>query len=186
MFAYCGNNSLVFFDPFGCDAVILFDSSSVGHIGLLVQDGDGKWHHYYWGSVYAGKSSSFKCSLGINTKAKEKICNYNGAISIVAINSEHFFGGSYEKSIYLKGDFSDAFTYIDMHSDESYNLFNNNCSQHSINALAYCDTVYKDILKNAAQDTLPASAYWDIYWSVLPPLHGGSRSVRPIIRYEVM
>lgn len=50
MFAYCLNNSINCLDRHGTDVVVLYDSDFLGHIGIMSQDLDGNWWHYYWGS----------------------------------------------------------------------------------------------------------------------------------------
>ncbi len=48
MFVYCLNSSVNCLDRHGTDAVVLYDKDSLGHIGILAQDLDGNWWHYYW------------------------------------------------------------------------------------------------------------------------------------------
>ena len=59
LFAYCDNNVVQRFDPFGYDAIVLYDSYFVTHIGMIVQDEEGVWWHYYWG--VSGLTNKFLC-----------------------------------------------------------------------------------------------------------------------------
>ena len=38
MFAYCGNNPIFSADYYGQDAIVLYNSSGAGHIGIMFQD----------------------------------------------------------------------------------------------------------------------------------------------------
>ncbi len=159
MFAYCLNNPVNMFDRGGDDAIVLLDEDGVGHLGLLVQDVDGNWKHYYWGSDHAGESGSSVCILPVGTKQREIYTEYTGEIDLKSINQSRVYSGDYEKMLYLSGDFTEAFEYLEKHSNELYNLYKNNCSQHSLNALASCDTTYSEELKKAARLLLPKKAF---------------------------
>ena len=58
LFSYCYNSPITFEDKFGEDAIWLHDKNAVygaGHTGLLIQDAQGTWYHFYWGNSGNGK-----------------------------------------------------------------------------------------------------------------------------------
>ena len=58
MFAYCYNNIVNAVDMTGEDAIWLQDSDNVGsmgHSGLLLEDAEGNWWHFYWAPDRGGK-----------------------------------------------------------------------------------------------------------------------------------
>ena len=132
MFAYCNNNPVNKFDPFGEDAIWLQDSNAVygaGHTGLLLQDSSGQWWHFYWGNNRngnKGKSGDGKMLL-----------KYNGKTDLNSINSfyEQEYGGKYEATIYFQGNFSNAVSYAKRLSSKKYFLLGNNCMQVSTDVL---------------------------------------------------
>ena len=52
LFIYGKNNPVKYGDSGGLDAYILYDkdaAAGAGHIGLLIEDDEGQWWHFYWG-----------------------------------------------------------------------------------------------------------------------------------------
>ena len=52
-YTYCGNNPVIYADPFGLDAIYITQSDAVGifgHSGSVVQDKAGDWFFFYWGN----------------------------------------------------------------------------------------------------------------------------------------
>ena len=131
MFAYCNNSPVNAVDPVGNDAIWLQDTNAVysaGHTGLLIQDADGKWWHFYWGNNRNGKKG--KSGEG------NILLAYSGKTDLTSINAfykEHY-GGKYEASIYFSGDFSKSVTYAKKLS-KKYNLIFNNCMEVSCDVL---------------------------------------------------
>ena len=155
MFAYCLNNPVCFGDFNGQDAVILYDEDFVGHIGVLVQDENGKWWHFYWGGF--GIFGQLASVFGLDVIAERWCVEYLGdPTSLEEINNSGQYD-SYEEMHYLKGDFSDT---VEMFKSMGslYNLYENNCSIVSLRTLASADTSYKDLLNTASKFTVPAHA----------------------------
>ena len=91
MFAYCYNNPLNATDPSGEDAIWLQDSDAVygaGHTGLLIQDSNRNWWHFYWGNNRNGKKG--KSGTG------NILLSYSGDLTLGSINSfyKKHYGGS--------------------------------------------------------------------------------------------
>ena len=163
MFLYCTNNPVSLYDPDGQDAIILYDSDNVSHIGLLVQGSDGTWYHYYWGA-----KSGFPrvlCVFSINVEATTWCKEYTGEINLVSINNSHQFSGDYEELLYLYGDFSSCIDEL-KNSSEKYNLYSNNCSQKSLSTLSTANTQYQKYLKEASKYVLPRDAFNNIIKNV--------------------
>ena len=160
MFVYCLSNPIMFVDTKGTDAIVLYDEDAVGHIGLLVQDSDGTWWHFYWGTE-GGKGGSFNrvsCAIGISVDPYSWCVEYTGEnLSLTDINSANQYGGQYEEMYYLVGDFSDSLAIL-MEPSGQYNLYTNNCSQYSLKTLAISDTVYRKLLREASEYILPKKA----------------------------
>ena len=58
-------------------------------------------------------------------------------------------------------NFSDFLVYTNQRSNEAYNLYSNNCSQHTLSLLASCDSHSNRqfSLRYAQDDVLPVAAY---------------------------
>ena len=132
MLAYCNNNPVNKFDPYGEDAIWLQDSDAVytaGHTGLLLQDSSGQWWHFYWGNNRNGKKG--KSGEG------KMLMKYYGRTDLNSINSfyEQEYGGTYEASIYFQGNFANAVSYAKGLIRDNYFLLTNNCMQVSTDVL---------------------------------------------------
>ena len=147
MCAYCHNNPIIFADTHGTDACVVIDDQQAlwcGHIGFFVQDDEGEWWHFYW-----GPQNGIIPVIGIDVEDASWFVEYEGEISLDAINSSGQYWKTYDRMIYLEGDFSDCIDYAN-NLDADYNLYNNNCSQVSLDILSKADTPYKDRLQCAS------------------------------------
>ena len=105
MFPYCENNSINMIDYFGNDAIWLQDRNAVagfGHTGLLIQNAQGEWFHFYWGANGSGLFGKKKSNA-----IKNAISNLKD-ISIQSINNSvrTIYSGKYENYIYFSGNFT--------------------------------------------------------------------------------
>ena len=160
MFAYCGNNPVIYGDDEGTDAVIVIDNNAAagaGHIGFLVQDEEGNWFHFYWGPY--GDGGTIYCAITVSCVYPETWCKaYEGELSLSAINASGQYSGTYDEMIYLEGDFSESAEKTKKTSvwtEGFYHLATNNCSQVSLRLLSESDTPYADILKVASIGFVP-------------------------------
>ena len=160
MFTYCLNNPPKHKDHAGTDAIVLFDDDSMGHIGIMVQDKDGVWWHYYWGTE-GGKEGSFnrvRCIFDMDVEPYSWHVKFTGDVSSLdSINASNQYSGDYEVKHYFKGDFSTAIDGMQNNS-EDYNLYSNNCSQVSLRILASANKDYSRLFEEAAQFTRPKKA----------------------------
>ena len=156
MFAYCLNNPIVYGDYTGCDAILLLDTDNVGHMGIMAQDGEGTWWHFYWGT--SGLYRRVLCAFKIPVKPTTWCVEYPGDLSLSSINESSQYSGNYDDRMYLAGDFSSCIDEMKKPSG-NYNLYTANCSQISLGILAKAETPYSDALSNAAERMLPASAF---------------------------
>ncbi len=159
-FAYCNNNPVMKYDPSGYDAIVLTNDGAAGHTGIMVQDEDGVWYHFYWGASDGNSSSSGSSSsaspFGCEAKTWCKI--YEGDISLDDINASGQYGGTYDRMERLYGDFSTCLTEMQNPSGE-YNLYTNNCLDKSFSILASADTIYKDALQKGAKKWRPTKGH---------------------------
>ena len=163
LFAYCGNNPVIYVDSDGRDAIIVLDSDwppAVGHIGLLIQNEEGEWQHFYWGT--SGRLNIIRCFVMFDVPVDKMYESYMGEINLESINKDKNYNGEYEKMLYLKGDFSKSSVYADALKGK-YNLYNNNCSQVSFQILAVSNTDNQDIFKRASEELIPNTAYRRVY-----------------------
>ena len=154
MFAYCLNNPIIFGDFTGEDAVILLDKDKVGHLGIMAQDKNGIWWHFYWG---ADPDYIALCILGIDVPVNKWCQKYTGEITLDAINESGQYD-DYERMIYLRGDFSLSVEEMQK-ADGVYNLYLNNCSQVSLRILAKSNTIFRSSLLYASSAVLPSTAF---------------------------
>ena len=159
MFSYCNNIPISSKDPTGYDAIILCDSGLLGHVGAMVQDEDGVWWHFYWGTAggFEGSSARIGCILGFDVTPYTWCIEYGGNVTDLRdINAAKQYGYEYDDMYRMAGDFSicvDSMKYI----DEKYNLYSNNCSQVTLSILSQAETPYKSTLKNASTYMHPYS-----------------------------
>ena len=159
MFAYCLNNPVAYGDYTGCDAILLLDEDNVGHIGIMVQDSEGKWWHFYWGTDTWWRRTL--CAFSISVEPKTWCVEYTGDTSLDAINNSAQYSGDYEKTIYLSGDFSSCVSKMKNPSGK-YNLYSANCAQVSLGILATAETSYSYCLSQASKNVLPAFAFLSV------------------------
>ena len=158
MFAYCLNNPVIYGDYRGYDAILLLDKANVGHMGIMVQDSEGNWWHFYWGTSSLGRR--ILCALTISVKPTTWCVQYTGEISLDSINKSEYYDG-YDEYERLYGDFSSCIE--EMKSPiGKYNLYWANCSQVSLGILAKAETSYSSSLSSAANIRLPAMAFQKI------------------------
>ena len=160
MFAYCGNKPCNCADYRGQDAIVLLDYTRQGHIGALVQDSSGTWYYYYWGTTI-NLITLAPTLAGFDMPPLEILKEYSGDLSLSSINANCGYSGSFDRFMYIKGDFSDFLVYTNQRSNEAYNLYSNNCSQHTLSLLASCDSHSNRqfSLRYAQDDVLPVAAY---------------------------
>ena len=157
MFTYCLNRPVVMADYGGIDAILLLDTDFPSHLGMLVEDENGVWWHFYWGAAdfLSGSSSSIGFSAEVNTWCVP----YDGELTVDAINdSGQWSSGTYEKKMYLGGDFSSCISEMDNISG-GYYLLRRNCSQVSLSILSGADTDYTDYLNKAKTKRIPILAF---------------------------
>lgn len=155
MFAYCLNNPVICVDYSGTDAIVLLDADFVGHIGIMAQDKEGDWWHFYWG---AASKDYVRCVFNRDVTAETWCVKYTGSLTLKEINNAGQFSGDYEKMMYLEGDFTDSISEM-KNPTGKYNLYINNCSQKSMEILALSNSEYSGILSKAANIALPHDAY---------------------------
>ena len=156
MFAYCLNNPIIYVDSEGKDAILLYDSDDIGHIGALIQDENGTWRHFYWGTK--GLKARFLCAFGKNVTPHTWFVSYDGKISLNAINESKQYNGDYEAMEYFHGDFSES-ARLAKNVTGKYNLYTNNCSQKTLNILAQSGTRDSEVFSKAAEKMLPRDAF---------------------------
>ena len=169
LYTYCKNNPIKYIDYNGLDAVIVLDSNGPGHIGILIENSNGEWGHFYWGAADLSVKGIVRCAkdsiIGIDVEVNTWFEKYSGDINLDSINNSGQYSGNYEKMIELKGDFSLSYvealncanTYT--YSSRKYNLFENNCSNVSFSILSKSKTEYSEILSVASTKWLPSRAY---------------------------
>ena len=153
VFTYCLNNPIYLVDLDGMDAIILYDHDGVGHIGALIQDSNGQWWHFYWGT-----QDFVSAIFGKDVPSHTWCVKYSGLLSLASINSDINYEGCYEELYYLEGDFSRSLEYL-MNIDEFYNLYSNNCSIKTMQLLSVSDTRFKDALNTASSYFIPSVAF---------------------------
>ena len=156
LFAYGLNNPINTIDPSGRDAIVLCDYNFPTHLGALIQDSDGNWWHFYWGTEN-------NLALRISTLWKEVepytwCVPYEGNLNLSSINASHQFSKEYEGMVYLRGDFSVSLSEAKSVTGK-YDLFKNNCTQVTTRILSQSNTSFKELLSNASKKVFPRSAF---------------------------
>ena len=160
MFAYCNNKSVVYADYDGCDAVVLLDENNLGHIGIMAQDDEGDWWHFYWGTRggIEGSVNRVLCFIDISVEPYSWCVEYDGDPgSLDSINSTNQYGYQYDTLHYFDGDFTGIIDEMKSPSGR-YNLYSNNCSQVSLAILSHADTVYDSLFASASSLVFPKKA----------------------------
>jgi len=197
MFVYCINNPMNYVDSRGTDAIWIQESESVytlGHTGLLVEDADGKWYFFYWGSDPNAEDPGLFQKLIDGEPAKYiwqeiKTDGYNlfttDGVKEALSNSKGMAASRSDKVtdiIYFVGDYTNTSEYIiDLgSSNEKYNRIQNNCVQQTIKALSKSDPriiIANDMIPNVAYENVkrmypPLKSA--IFWIVNAIINGGS------------
>ena len=159
MFAYCLNGPLTYVDSQGTDAILLFDEDFTGHVGALVQDENGTWWHFYWGTE--DNWLRYASVLGIDVPVLTWCEEYEGEADLESINASGQYKAGYTDMLYLQGDFSSSVSEMQQ-SDGPYNLYKRNCTQVTLSTLSHADTDYKDILSFASKFILPATSFYSV------------------------
>ncbi len=161
VFAYCLNNPTKHIDLEGKDAVVVIDTDGVGHVGIVVQDEEGNWWHFYWGLSH-GKTR-LAAALFHNRKPLSWCVELEvDEISLEAINSSgQYADGTYDSYFYYEGDFSKIIDEM-KNPTGSYNLYFNNCVQVSLGLLAKAETKYQDAFTFASREIVPLFAKWSL------------------------
>jgi len=159
-YAYCNNNAVNAFDPVGEDAIWLQDKDAVlgfGHTGLLIQDANGVWYHFYWGNTGTGGSNKKNAQGRIHSLGGFVYKNRSSLNSYLKKNK--IYSGKYEDLLYLKGNFSKSVEYAKSLS-RNYNLLWDNCMQVSIEVLCKgkftkSNSQYKAFLNKISLNPIP-------------------------------
>ena len=144
MFAYCLNRPVDMADYNGEDAVWLQypeRAGGFGHTSLLIQNGAGEWYYFFWGA----ESTANKCELITGTKSfyvldpvgKGTPNNIVTIIDMVSRSSYDEATTGLKSGIYMRGDFSKSYDYLDTLNGQEYCLLTRNCVQTCIKALTY-------------------------------------------------
>lgn len=165
LFSYCYNSPITFEDKFGEDAIWLHDKNAVygaGHTGLLIQDAQGTWYHFYWGNSGNGKFG--KKGVGQNQKMLEPLDKHLPRGELVNY-SRKYYNGIYTDYIYFEGDFSKGFDFLKKQQGTNYNLICKNCVEVSVTALLLGkfksrikEKIYKPRLRKALVSIVPNRA----------------------------
>ena len=189
LFVYSENNPINAWDPNGKDAIWLQDKETVltaGHTGLLLQDSEGRWWHFYWGNNRSGKKGK-KGDGAI-------LLPYSGLTNLASINVFYYrnYRNKYEDMIYFKGDFSKSVEYAKKLNSKNYSLITNNCMQVSTDVLrkgrfAVDNWAYQSFLIIIRINPIPNIAYrrmvsfhsaierwhstpWYLKWTAISPI----------------
>ncbi|MBQ9847452.1 MAG: RHS repeat-associated core domain-containing protein, partial [Clostridia bacterium] len=158
MYAYCNNNPVVRFDPSGYDAIVVTEGGLTGHMGILVEDENGQWYHFYWGDSMGKSSYSIKSCSPSGADADTWCERYDGELTVEAINASGQYG-EYDRMIYICGDYSSCIEEMNNPSGK-YNLAFNNCVQKCAEILASAeDTKYDDVFNSAKWYVHPTAAH---------------------------
>ncbi len=124
-YTYCNCNPISYIDPFGLDAILLYDNDGMGDTALLLQY-NGGWYYFFFGAdaviwTYIGKELPD---------------------TLDAFNETQYSLRAYTDSVYLTGDYTNTAEYcislVAKYFNESlskgdytnynYNLLFNNCA----------------------------------------------------------
>ena len=135
LYVYCLNNSTIFFDPFGNDAIYVTDYNSssgipiIGHSILCFQDNKGVWYYTeYTGST---KKNAKVYTKKIDSKAQKRLFGNINRNYIATYGT---------KIVYIKGDYSGCLSkaqYYATNNFGKYNLITNNCLTYVKKILTY-------------------------------------------------
>ena len=169
MFIYGKNNPVKYGDSAGYDAVILInDKGGIPHTGVLIEDENGDWYHFYWGAHTDVGLPSIVSGKYVKVSARLDKCNFeavsNHATTLNLINSSGLYGYEYDDMVYLDGDFTESYDYYskivqEYNGKNQYCLYEQNCSQVSLYALSVSETLYSETLDELSQKIYPPSAF---------------------------
>ena len=183
MFAYCLNNPVICGDSQGNDAILVIDkqgAGSFGHVNLLVQSEDERWHYFSFASSNIGILTVGKNIIGVTTDAEitYKSLGFQGCYDIHEFDGLQTFlknsgvvdqtAKNMDVAIHLTGDFSEAYTFAikDYRNQKSisdgdqliqYNAFRYNCMHYALDALkeGSLSNSQRNILNNIYQNWWP-------------------------------
>ena len=154
MFAYCLNNPVNYIDPEGTDAIIIIieeNAGSFGHVAICVQDTNGTWHYYSFGSIRHKLYTLGKSVLGryvegrvvhyeIDSPKGNSMATFDAIIDFLGADADlKEVAPSIDGVIYLAGDFSEVVSYYDgllTQENVDYNLFDYNCMHMALDAIS--------------------------------------------------
>jgi|GEM_PF-6353917 len=154
LYAYCMNDPMQFFDPVGKAAIWLNNSTALpelgtpGHTGLLIQDANGQWWHWYWSK--GGEAVS--------------LVRYDGRLDLESINNSGIYNGIYDGYVFVEGDFSAGYDYLIQQRDTGkYSLLTMNCVQTSATAMSLGTPIryQEEMYYNWAMP----SVSWERFWN---------------------
>ena len=135
LFLYCNNNPVVYFDPYGNDAIYVVDYNHssgipvIGHSVLCFQDYRGTWYY----TEYTGTSKK-------NAAVALGVINYKVATRLFSNINSHYVAYCGTKAIYIKGDYSGCLSKAQYYAKRNfgkYNLITNNCLTYVKKILTY-------------------------------------------------
>ena len=138
-----------------------------GHVMVIVEDDDGNWHYYSYGSGRSIISTLFLSSLGISVKASftsvdlgdsngYNLSSFEGVKSFLTDNGAPGTASGMDEVYYLQGDFSESYEYADsLVADANsstipkYHLTRHNCMTLSVDILSKSISTLNDIQVDA-------------------------------------
>ena len=169
IFVYGENNGNNYVDALGTDAYWITDSKTLGGLGhssLLVYT-KGAWYYFYFGAekfykpINGSANVIFeKISIKFTRNGKIDFSDLNkqlkGSTNKTFTGTKAYKGTGYDKSIYIKGDFSSAYKYVTKTVKKmKYNVAKENCAWLCIEVLQkgkITDLQY-DLLENLQYST---------------------------------
>ena len=145
-----------------------------GHTSLLIQDDNEQWYYFFWGaSSTANKfallmgTTSYYCFECVGTG---EINSLEDVINLVECSTYDEASTGLESYIYISGDFSDSFDYLNGLKTKKYRLLSRNCVQTCTKALSFGtfseynnESIYA--MTRISMITTPKAAYraWDYF-----------------------
>ena len=167
MYAYCNNNPVMFVDPSGTAAIILYVQNAghlYGTMALLVQNSSGDWYFFLFAdnNVFLFEMDSVTQKDGTKKLKATTIPELNNEL-----RRHGFSNAGYKKSIYIDGDFSRTYSYCEERKDAYgdtpnrknplYSKYTRNCAHVAIHALACSKTaIYNEFCNPSTKKTSPS------------------------------